>query len=70
MADKKEYEKLYTSTLNNTQNREEDLYIIQTLNSFLQKRDKNNLMKLEKSSMRDMLVKILKKIFLKNNSEI
>lgn len=63
VVDKKGYQKLYTSALRDNQNREGDLYIIQTLNSFLQKRDKNNLLKLEKSNMREMLVKILKKNF-------
>ena len=63
MIDKKEYQELYNSTIKDNQNRKEDLYIIQTLNSFLLKRDKNNLMKLEKSNMREMLVKILKKNF-------
>lgn len=63
MVDKKGYQGLYTSALRDNQNREGDLYIIQTLNSFLLKRDKNNLMKLEKSNMREMLVKILKKNF-------
>lgn len=63
VVDKKGYQELYTSALRDNQNREGDLYIIQTLNSFLLKRDKNNLMKLEKSNMREMLVKILKKNF-------
>lgn len=63
MIDKKEYQELYNSTIKDNQNREENLYIIETLNSFLLKRDKNNLTKLEKSNMREMLVKILKKNF-------
>ena len=65
MIDKKKYQELYTSTLRENENREEDSYIIRTLNSFLLKKDKNNLMKLEKSNMREMLVKILKKNFFK-----
>lgn len=63
VVDKKGYQELYSSTLQDNQNREEDLYIVKTLNLFLLKKDKNNLMKLEKSSMREMLVKILKKNF-------
>ena len=65
MVNQNEYQELYTKTIQNNQNREEDLYIIQTLNTFLHKNDKNSLMKLEKTKMRESLLKILKRNFFK-----